>query len=679
MKTISVEVRPDHLQRMAAVKKPILALAELVWNGLDADATEVSVSFDENLLGGLDAIRVTDNGSGMTPVDAERSFGSLGGSWKQFGNRSKHTGRILHGRAGKGRFRAFALGEHVEWSTVAQVGKKRQRFTVEGTRAKLGTFHISDVGSVPDSSATGTTVTITNLLKDFRLRGEKARLEIAEQLAIYLRQYTDAKVKYDGVLVDPASLEINEAEYPVGPVLLDDDREVAGQLLVIEWSIPSERSLFLCDEEGFAYHRVAPKIQAPGFNFTAYLRSPYVRELHDHNLLELDDLTEGTTKLVDAAKQQLKAHFRGRHAERAVELVDEWKKRDIYPFEGEATSPLEVAERQVFDVVALNVSEYLPSFTETDDRTQRLQLRLLKQAVESSPDVARRILAEVLELPLEKQKQLASLLERTSLSAIISAARLVADRLDFVRGLEQLVFDPQSKEQLLERQQLHKILEKHTWLFGEQFHLTASDKSLDDVLAKHLHLLRKNPEPDPEPVRREDGRTAIIDLMLSRKVPQANPNAREHLIVELKRPSVKVSLTVHQQVQSYAFAVSRDERFRGTNTRWVFWAVSNDLTEEVAQLSSQDSLLPGQTFSRNGVEIWVKSWGQIITDCKARLQFFQDALQYDASDATAVSYLRRVHGEYLPPVLLAGTAPAGPEDQRVLPIARPRRSARRGR
>jgi len=67
MKTISVEVRPDHLQRMAAVKKPILALAELVWNSLDADATEVSVSFDENLLGGLNAIRVTDNGTGMTP------------------------------------------------------------------------------------------------------------------------------------------------------------------------------------------------------------------------------------------------------------------------------------------------------------------------------------------------------------------------------------------------------------------------------------------------------------------------------------------------------------------------------------------------------------------------------------------------------------------------------------
>src|SRR5438270_1001327 len=107
MKTISVAVQPDHLQRMASVKKPILALAELVWNSLDADATDVRVTFQENLLSGLTSIGVSDNGTGMTPTEAEQSFGSLGGSWKRFGSRSRHSGRILHGRAGKGRFRAF--------------------------------------------------------------------------------------------------------------------------------------------------------------------------------------------------------------------------------------------------------------------------------------------------------------------------------------------------------------------------------------------------------------------------------------------------------------------------------------------------------------------------------------------------------------------------------------------
>ena len=673
MKTISVEVRPDHLQRMAAVKKPILAVTELVWNGLDADATEIAVSLESTLLGGLTAIRVQDNGTGMTPVEAEQSFGSLGGSWKKFGSKSKHGGRLLHGRAGKGRFRAFALGEHVEWLTCARVGKRRQRYTVRGSLGHLGTFEISDIEDVAEDAPTGTTVTITNLLKEFRLRGDQPRMEMTEQLAIYLRQYRDVVVRYDGARVDPTALETHSASYAIGPVTLEDGREIDASLLLIEWSIPTERSLFLCDEAGFAYHRLAPKIQAPGFQFTAYLRSPYVRELHDQNLLELDEFNEGTTRLIEAAKQQLKTHFRGRTAQLASELVEDWKKRDIYPYTGEPSTAVEQAQRQVFDVVALNVSEYLPDFSSTDDRTQRLQLRLLKQAVEGSPEVAQRILAEVLELPLDKQEQLAALLERTSLSAIISAAKLVADRLDFVRGLERLVFDSELKKQLLERRQLHKILEKHTWLFGEHFNLTTSDKSLDDVLAKHQHLLGRTVDDDADPVRREDGSTAIIDLMLSRKVPQPRTEAREHLIVELKRPAVKITLDVYQQIVSYAFAVAGDERFRDTNTRWVFWAVSNEVSGEVQKLTAMDDKPRGQAYKGGDVEIWVKSWGQIIEDCRSRLQFFQQELQYEASDESAFAYLRKVHAEYLPaPLVTDGPQASGGKN----PLEQPARPAR---
>src|SRR5207302_281427 len=105
----------------------------------------------------------------------------------------------------------------------------------------------------------------------------------------------------------------------------------------------------------------------------------------------------------------------------------------------------------------------------------------------------------------------------------------------FLKGLEYLVFDPESKQVLLERSQLHRILEHHTWLFGEEFNLTVSDQSLTEVLRKHLALLRKEPS-DSAPVLREDGSTGIVDLMLSRQVPQTRREEREHLVVELKRP-----------------------------------------------------------------------------------------------------------------------------------------------
>jgi hypothetical protein len=40
--------------------------------------------------------------------------------------------------------------------------------------------------------------------------------------------------------------------------------------------------------------------------------------------------------------------------------------------------------------------------------------------------------------------------------------------------------------------------------------------------------------------------------------------------------------------------------------------------------------------------------GQIIDDCKARLQFFQERLNYLADESSGLEYLRRVHERYLP-------------------------------
>ncbi len=41
-KTFEIQVQDDHLQRNAQVRKPILAVAELIWNAVDADADRAS-------------------------------------------------------------------------------------------------------------------------------------------------------------------------------------------------------------------------------------------------------------------------------------------------------------------------------------------------------------------------------------------------------------------------------------------------------------------------------------------------------------------------------------------------------------------------------------------------------------------------------------------------------------
>ena len=53
------------------VERPAAAIKELVENSLDAGATAVSVEIRD---GGLDSIRVTDNGSGIDESDIRMAF-----------------------------------------------------------------------------------------------------------------------------------------------------------------------------------------------------------------------------------------------------------------------------------------------------------------------------------------------------------------------------------------------------------------------------------------------------------------------------------------------------------------------------------------------------------------------------------------------------------------------------
>jgi DNA topoisomerase VI subunit B len=88
MTILNLHAKQDFLERDAATRDPVRALAELVWNALDADATKIQVILERNDLGGLDAIRIIDNGDGITADSATHDFGNLGDSWKRTAHRT---------------------------------------------------------------------------------------------------------------------------------------------------------------------------------------------------------------------------------------------------------------------------------------------------------------------------------------------------------------------------------------------------------------------------------------------------------------------------------------------------------------------------------------------------------------------------------------------------------------
>jgi hypothetical protein len=513
-KEYSVEVQSDFLERQTKAL-PVQAVAELVWNSLDADATAVTVDFENDKLGGMAKIVVADNGLGIPYADAPTLFRNLGGSWKKLAARTKSRGRMLHGQEGKGRFKAFALGEVVDWKVVSGTIDGQSRYEITIIERDIRHLRVGDESRVK-RSPTGVTVVISELKRNFTsLLPDNSLQDFSEIFALYLKNYRDVTIDIAGERIDPSVAIAGSWEDTLSPIKDETGKLHAASIEIIEWRRQTKRALYLCNELGFPLSQVEARFHVGDFQFSAYLKSSFIRELHQDNQLDLAEMVPALNAAIDEARAKIKQRFRERAAERAKIVVDEWKARKLYPFQGEAETHIEKAERQIFDIVAVTVQDAAPEFHEIPNTQMALHLRMLRHAIERSPTELQRILDEVLKLPRRKQQELAALLDETDLSGIISAAKIVADRLKFLTALRFVLFDYEAKEKLKERSQLHKILEQNTWIFGEEYNLWASDKDLTTVLKAHKAKL----DPDliiDDPVKVINKQRGIVDLMLSR-------------------------------------------------------------------------------------------------------------------------------------------------------------------
>jgi hypothetical protein len=639
VRKVHIEAKPDHLLRLARLKDPVGAVTEMIWNALDAEACQISVDIDINELGGVESVSVTDNGHGMPNASCGGFFGGLGGSWKIKAKVSPELKRGLHGRSGQGRLRAFALGEQVRWVTVAQALDGRvERTVISGAIDRPADFDISEPDHVNDSPGTRVEALVP---ADFvtRLVQDDTAQQLASTFAPFLAANPDVRITYQGGVLDPATVWADMAQYPVPSP--DFNGHADPLLRVIEWPKDVGRVLALCDASGVVLDEVPPGIQAPGYHFTAYLLwDGFVERRSDLPLAEMDEIAG----LLEVARETLRGHFKERDRERRARLIQEWKREEVYPYSEEPAEPAQAVERQMFDEVATTIARRLPG----SQQGRKTTLRLLRESISHDPNGLYPMLDELFRLPQSEQEELKRLLQRTSLSEVIKATGQVADRLDFVAALKRLVFEPEISRTVKERSELHKILERETWVFGDAYGLMVSDQSLDAVLDRHLKALGREPEGGlPDPVRREDGRQGIVDLLLGRA--HRGSSGREHLVVELKAPKVKIGHVEVGQIKSYAQAVVSDPQFRDARVAWDFWVLSTEMDDVVRRDATAPNRPPGCIAEwEGGVRIWARTWSEIIDDCEDRLHFYRDRLNHDPATEHAMEYLRRVHGTVMP-------------------------------
>ena len=525
------------------------------------------------------------------------------------------------------------------------------RYQIRGRSEALDSLQFSDPVSA-NGDPSGTEVVVTGIEKSHgALLSPSAHEELAKLFAAYLSQYPEVHIDYDGTSVDPKSLQEFTKDVSLDDVDIGNGKLVSVSLSIVEWKVPTKRVIHLCDASGVSLHETESGVQvrAPGFNFTAYIKSDHFRELDKDNLLMVDDLHPEVSAILKPAKHAIKKHFRRRLAERQGQIVQRWKQEHIYPYEEkEQIDPIEEAERQVFDILAVNVEAYLPAFEDADTKSRKFMFRLLAQALRQNPESVQQIITDVLNLKKEEQEELAQLLSKTPLSAIISSAKIVANRLDFLLAIENLLFDRETKKRLLERDQLHKILENEAWIFHEEFALAGSEERLEEVLKKHIGLLGERDDGCSSVVV-GDGGTGRVDLMLSRVI-QPRQGQYDYLIVELKRPSKRIDDEVITQAKKYAMAVAGDERFHGIPATWTFVAISNEMNDFARNDASQPNRPIGQVYAspKGNITVWVREWAEVINNARARLQFVNSQLSYEANRDSAKAYLQKTHAKFIP-------------------------------
>ncbi|MCW2599481.1 MAG: hypothetical protein JWM02_1310 [Frankiales bacterium] len=627
------------------VKTPAIGLCELIWNAFDDDTTSVEVTIEANGLGGVDQIHVTDDGNGMTEERAHKAFSTVGDSWKLMPGTLSLGGRPVHGRYGRGRYAAFSLGNSVTWVSASKAidGGELTSVRVAGQHSSLDDF---DIDPTPNErSSTGTRVTIGNVTPEAAAGLDEVtalRQRLLMEFALHLDRHPDFRIEFLGERIDPAAVMAAKTKIDLE---MPEGVDGAATLTIIEWTLENvERRLYLCADDGSILDETSPGVQAPGSEFTAYLSWG---GFDNERTLVMDGEEETPAgKLMAAARSELRAHLLAASRQREAEVVKRWKAEGVYPYTHEPKTAVEQATRDTFNLVAMASSR---TVDESRSRSSKaLALSLLKETFENDPEALLPILQKFAKLPAARIEELRIVLEHTSLSQLITLGREVGNRAEFLNGLNAILFDRQIKRRLLERRQLHRMLAHETWIFGEEWSITGDDERLSVVLKKFLTKLGQDVElANDKPILREDGSEAIPDLVLGRTL-ETRANHFSHLVIELKRPSHKLTDDDVTQLRSYASAITNDERFDQPNVDWEFWLVGNDTTRSVDEAREQQGLPHGVVQQSKKYKIIVRTWAEVLGDAEHRLKFVQRSLQYESTRDTGLAHMRDKYADFLP-------------------------------
>ena len=648
-----VKAGKSHLDTYAG-RPAVDALAELIWNGLDAEADRVEVRLERGSLGNgspefVTRLWILDNGHGIEPEAAVERFTLLGDSWKlRLSGRTVNGLRVLHGKHGRGRFFAYSLGHRVTWRTVWEDSHGRKLgYRIRGRRTSINEFEISEPRESDEQTGTEVDIRVEQGRSLSRLLHDEVNTQLCARFAPHLLGNRDIEIVVDGRRLNAERLVACQVDDEPLDELREEDlaSHPPPVLRIIEWNehVRGEMpTLVLCNAGGAALAEFDHKHRQP-VRVTGYLLWSGF-ESTGANLTVVGMVHPA---ILNAVRDRISVYVNARTRELRGSIVEQLREEGSYPY---PTTPSEdavlKAEQQLYDVALVAARS---AFGRTQ-RERRMTARLMQIAVQSRTAEVNDLMDEVLGLPPDIREMLRDLLRDTTLADIVHAGNEVRERIELIVGLRRLLYGPDMSCQMREVDQLHPLVRGNEWLFGEAWRLARSEVSLTNILREVVPdsvMLEEELLASGGQVVRSDGRGGRVDLLLQRisRGPSGNP---ERLIVELKRPHLTLGPAALEQVRSYARAL---ERHQGVVTgQWTFWLVGTKFDVDLQSDAKQRDRIWGHVDKKDAYDIFITRWSDLIEAAEQRFQFLQEQLNLEIGQDEAARRLRERHGDLIPPL-----------------------------
>jgi hypothetical protein len=617
------------------------AIAELVWNGFDAGARTVSIDYEANPLGGIDSLRISDDGTGIPRDHLEEKFKPFLHSNKVVNPDETHFGpSAKHGKNGMGRLTFFKFANRATWTTTYEASPgDRREYAIEIKAATLKTY--APTTEEKSKNSTGTSVELTGIfgLTDYGFGSIVDYLIQEFAWFIELGSPFHRSIVINGHRLDYKRFVGERSKFSL---------EVGGKTFdvrYVRWNnrLHSEYSRYYfigSDDRERAKKHTTLNNKGDDFFHSVYVKSDYFDHLDGVTVLtDSDNGQEEQASLLpvgferdetfkELLRQLVEYLLRKRSPflrRRAVKFIEELESEGVFPdFSIDLWD--QHRKRELEDVVRELYEADPRIFNGLNSQQKQTLVRLLSLIMDSSErDHLLDVMEQVVSLNKEERMDLARILQSSQLSNVIATIKMVEDRFTAVDELKKMVYLPEFNAN--ERDHLQTHIERHYWLFGEQYHLvTAAEPDFEAALRRYVYILRGE---DKKQHIDHPSREKEMDIFAVRWLPSLG--CINNIVLELKHPSIILGKKELDQVKEYMDVVLHEPQFNASNMSWEFYLIGNDYNDHITgELESAEA--HGQqhlVFKRAKYRIFVMKWSEVITNFELRHNFLLDRLKLE--------------------------------------------------